>query len=255
MTRNGINTYWQVIKNTWDEGLTYRFSFVIYRARSLLQLLTMYFLWQAIIPIGTTAFGYSQKYLLTYIIGASFVSSLVLSSRSQNIASDINEGVISNFLIRPVNYFAYWFARDIGDKALNIIFSVGEISFFVFVFHPPIILQTNIFILGISFLSAVFGMILYFYFSVFIGLFGFWSNETWGPRFIFYQVLSFLAGSLFPLDILPIAVFNVFQYLPFTYLMYFPLKLYLGQITTEFVIKGFVITFIWILIMHVATEF
>ena len=250
-----MQKYWQIIRGTWAEGLTYRLSFIIYRARSFLQLITMYFLWQFIVPSGSTMFGYSQSHILTYILGTSLIGSVVLSSRSQSIATDINEGNLSNFLIKPVNYFSYWFARDLGDKALNIIFSIGEIGLFFVLFHPPLFVQTQLIIILWTILSVILVMTLYFYFSVFIGLFGFWSNEVWGPRFIFYQLLLFLAGSLFPLDILPKPVFAVMQYLPFTYLLYFPLKLYLGNVSIIYMIQGIAVTIIWIGIMHVATTF
>jgi len=246
-----MKKYLQVVKNTWDEGLTYRVSFVIYRARSVLQLLTIFFLWQFIVPKGASFAGYSQAMLMTYILGSSFVDSFVMSSRAQIIAVDINEGNLSNYLLRPMNYFTFCFSRDIADKALNVMFSCIEIPLFLLIFNPALFIQTNINFLLESFLLMILGLILYFYFSVCISLLGFWSNETWGPRFIFYQLLTFLAGGLFPLDILPKSIFSLFTFLPFPYLLYFPLKVYLGQTNLATTMQGILITVFWILGMHI----
>ena len=111
-------------------------------------------------------------------------------------------------------------------------------------------MQTNPFFLVSAILSISLGTILYFYFSVLMGCFGFWSNEIWGPRFVFYQLLSFFAGSLFPLDILPKNLYAVIEYLPFSYLLYFPIKIYLGDLSILMIIKGLLITGFWIGVMH-----
>ena len=81
---------------------------------------------------------------------------------------------------------------------------------------------------------------------------GFWSPEVWAPRFIFYVLVSFFAGSMFPLDILPEPVFNVLKLLPFGYLQFFPLKIYLGQLDFQSIVQGFLITSGWIGLTYAA---
>lgn len=251
---NTMRVWWQLAKNTWDETFTYRFSFLLYRIRSVLQLLTVYFLWKFFLPQDATFLTYNQSEMLTYILGTSLIASLVMSSRSQTIGSEINEGKLSNYLLRPISYFKYWFARDLGDKAVNILFTTIELFLLIIILKPPLLLQENVVILFITAVSAVLGMVLYFYFSVLLGLYGFWSNEVWGPRFVFWQLITFFAGGLFPLDILPKSVASFFELLPFGYLMYFPLKIYLGQLSMLAVIQGGMICVIWIFIMHQLTR-
>ena len=130
-----MRKYWQITKNTWDEALTYRTSFVVYRVRELLQLLASYFLWLFIVPANSSFLGYTQPLILTYIIGSAFVSDIVFATRTTAIASEINEGVLTNFLVRPMHYLKYYFARDIGDKAMNIAFSIVELTLVIIIFH------------------------------------------------------------------------------------------------------------------------
>jgi ABC-2 type transport system permease protein len=84
-----------------------------------------------------------------------------------------------------------------------------------------------------------------------IGLVGFWVNETWPIRFIFMIIfIQFLGGGLFPLDILPKPIFFIFQLLPTSYLVYFPLKIYLGQLSLQQIILGLCISFLWIFLLY-----
>ena len=171
-----MRRYVQIAKNTWDETFTYRFSFITYRIRNILQILTVYYLWTFFIPQNTTFLGYTQSQMLTYILATMIVSSVVMATRSQAIGNDINQGNLSSFLLKPMNYFGYWFARDIGDKAVNLLFSIAELTLLFMLLHPPFFMQTNPFFLVSAILSISLGTILYFYFSVLMGCFGFWSN-------------------------------------------------------------------------------
>lgn len=239
--------YWVIVKNTWDEMVMYRLNFTMWRIRTILQLLTIYFLWSSLIPEGGKLFGYTQSLMLTYILGTAFLSSIILSTRTHEIGENINTGNLSIFLIRPINYFSYWFSRDLGDKLMNISFSIFELSILFFILKPPIFIQTNPFFLLGTFIAIILAVFLYFFIGSSLGLIGFWSSEVWSIRFIFFILISFFAGGLFPLDILPPNIFQIAQFLPFTYLLYFPLKVYLGQLTPTEVFLGFSMAIFWII--------
>lgn len=229
---------------------TYRLNFIMWRVRLVLQLLTNYYLWMSLIPSGTTLFGYSQSLMLTYILGSSFLWSVIMSSRSGDVGEQINSGDLSNYLVRPINFFIAWFTRDIGDKAMNISFSLVELSVVIILLRPPVFLQTNFLILSCAILAVFFAILLNFFFNLLIGSIGFWTPEVWGPRFIFFIIMSFFAGGLFPLDIFPKELATVFYYLPFGYLLYFPLKVYLGQLPLSQVYEGLLISFIWTILLY-----
>lgn len=240
-----MKKYYIIARNTWDEMLTYRVSFVMWRVRNTIQLLTIYFLWLVVLPSGKTLLGYSQSLMLTYILGTSILDAVVLSSRTYAVGEEINSGNLMNFLLRPVNYFLYWFSKDLGDKAMNICFSLVELTLIFVILRPPFFIQTNPFYILFFFLSVILSLFIYFFINFLLGLIGFWSPEVWAPRFIFVTILGFFAGSLFPLDILPKTIYNILSFLPFTYLLYFPLKIYLGQLNVSQILSGLSISIFW----------
>lgn len=250
-----LSKYLSVAKLTWDETLTYRLNFTIWRIRSVLSLLTIYFLWFSVLPSGSSLAGYTQNSILTYIIGAYFVGAIVFSSRTPEIGDNINSGDLSIFLLRPINYFFYWFAKDAGDKAMNIFFSIFELILFFIIIHPPLFIQTNIFNLFLFIIAIIFSTLILFWVNVLLGLIGFWSQETWAPRFIFYTLVPFLSGIFFPLDIVPGVIFSIIKLLPFTYLLYFPVKIYLGQLPFEEIYLGFATSLIWVIVLYFLAKF
>lgn len=247
--------YWQIAKNTWDEAVAYRASFIVYRLREVLQVLSLFFLWIVVIPQNGEFFGYTQSSMLTYVLLTAFVGDIVMSTRTTVIASEINEGALTNYLVRPLHYLKYHFVRDFGDKAMNISFSIVELSAIILLLRPTLQLQTGVTNVVLFLVAVVLAVILFFFISVLISFIGFWSNEGWGPRFIFYQMISFFSGWLFPLDLLPGPVYAVFSYTPFTYLTFFPVKLYLGQLSQPEIVKGFIVLSLWIAILWQITVY
>lgn len=250
-----MRKYYLVAKNTWDEILSYRINFSLWRVRAVIGMLIGYFLWTAVMPDKGTLFGYSKDLMVTYVLLAPLIFSIVFSTRTHEMAENINNGDLSLFLIKPFGYFKYWFSRDFGDKAMNISFCLVEFLLFILILRPNIFLQFNPVYLILFFISLMLGIVLHFFIGSLMSMIGFWSPEVWAPRFIFYTLVSFFAGSMFPLDILPEPIFNALKLLPFTYLQYFPIKIYLGQLTIMEILWGFTITLIWIGITYLTVRF
>jgi len=249
-----MNKYFFVIRNTWEEVATYRFNFAMWRFRNVLQLLTVYYLWLVVTPVNGSIFGYSQSLILTYVLGTAFLSSIVLATRTQEIGENINTGELSKFLIRPFNYFGYWFARDVGDKASNIAFAIFELSFLYFILKPSVFIQTDLATWFFFGLAVGFAVVLNFLIGCLLGMVGFWSSDFWAPRFIFFNLVAFLSGGMFPLDIFPKAVVGFLQSLPFAYFLYFPIEIYLGKLSAEQIFAGFLTALLWVVALLFITK-
>lgn len=243
------------MKSTWEEYMTYRLNFVLWRVRVVLGILVTYFLWWAIFSGRGEFFGYTQSMILTYVILSNIVRTIALGTTTMEIGEIINHGDLSNFLIRPLSFLRYYIARDSADKLLNLAFSVVEITLMIIILKPQIFLQTNPLTLLLAFCAMGMGTILYFFFSLVLGYLGFWTPDVWAPRFISFVVTEFFAGGLFPIDILPNPLFILSQSLPFSYFIYFPLKVYLGQLTVQQMFHGFTIGLVWMVGLGIVANF
>lgn len=243
-----MKQYFRVIQGTWAEYVEYRLNFLLWRMRMVIQVLVTYFLWLAIFTDRQQFFGYTQSMMLTYVLLVNIVRTMAGATRTQDIGPMIQSGTLSNYLIRPMNFFGFAISRDIADKSLNIAFAIGEFFLLFVLFRPPFYLQTNVAALVASGIALIFSVVIFFEFNLILSLLGFWTHEIWAPRFISFVLLEFLGGILFPLDILPKALAAFAHFLPFGYFIYFPIKVYLGQMSVMDTLQGFSIAASWVVI-------
>ena len=239
-----------VFKIAWEQEFVYRLNFVLWRVRTVLQFLLVYFIWWTIFQSQNELFGYTRRSILTYILLIALTRAIVLSSRANDIMNKINDGSIANFLLRPIGLIRFYLAQDIADKLLNSLFMVFEISLIILLRNPQIAFQTSIGNIILFILSLFLGIILWFCINIMIGLMAFWVENSWGPMFLLMIFMEGLGGGLFPIDILPKGVFNFLMMTPFPYLIYFPAKLYLGGFSSQQLISYFSILLIWVFILY-----
>lgn len=238
-----------VFKISWEQILVYRLNFLLWRIRTVLQFLFTYFIWWTIFNTQDEVFGYNQSTILTYILLVTLIRTIVLASRANDIINKINDGSISNFLLKPIGIFKFFIAQDFADKLLNISFMMIEVSLIVFLFKPVIFLQINIESIVVFIISLFLAVILWFQMNMIIGLMAFWVENSWAQLFLLMTFIEGLGGGLFPLDILPKNIFNILMLTPFPYLVYFPAKIYLGDFDKSQQYFYLSIFLIWVFIL------
>src|SRR6267142_7244343 len=122
-----MKKYWFVYSLYWQEGLQRRASFLMERFRSLVVLLSYYYLWNALLSNRTSFAGYDRSQMITYALGMNILRSLVFAGKSDEIAWEINRGVLSGYLLKPVNFVAYAFSRDLSEKSINFLSALIEV--------------------------------------------------------------------------------------------------------------------------------
>ena len=242
--------YLLVLKLSWQNGLVYRTSLLMWRLRQFLSSLMSLTIWQVMFTSNQTLFNYQEKEMISYIFLVSFLQSMILATIMHGLAADIYSGKISDILLKPINLFAYLATLDLSDKLKNIFFASIEAIILAFIFHPVIVLPslTN---LVIFIFTILIGVILYFLVQLLFGSIGFWSPETWAPRFLFMMFLEFTAGKLFPLDILPQFVQKIIFLTPFPYFSYFQIQVFLNRLTTTQLLTYLLTSILWIILLTV----
>jgi len=214
-----------------------------------MQIILVFFLWSTVFSNpAREIFGYNREKILTYIFGILILKAIVLSARAVDVAGEISRGDLTNYLLKPISYFKYWFVRDISSKVLNLLFASVETVVLLLILRPPLYFQTNPGSLLAFLISILIAIILFFGLLFLVNLVALWMPENgWAAQFLFMVIIvEFLSGGVFPLDILPRAIQGVLYSLPFPYLLFFPLQVYLGKLSAVEVVKGLVISGIWV---------
>jgi len=171
----------------------------------------------------------------------------VMSARAADVSDDIAHGDLSNYLLKPITYFKYWFTRDLSSKALNLLFAALEFTILFFLLKPPFFFQTNPQALIFFLVSIALAVLIYFFLLIIISCIAFWAPELgWGGHFLITIVLiEALSGSVFPINILPQTFQSIVMATPFPYLIYFPVQVYLGTISGFAILGGLMIEAAW----------
>jgi ABC-2 type transport system permease protein len=253
-----MNKYLQIFKISFQEEFAYKINFIMWRVRNAFQIIITFFLWNTIFSNpGQVIFGYDRARILTYVFALMIVRALVLSARAVDVSSDVAEGNLSNYLVKPISYFKYWFTRDVASKALNLGFAAVEFAALFLILKPPFYFQTNAFVLLAFLIAVVLAMLIFFCLLFIISAVPFWAPELgWGAQFLVTTViLEFLSGSLFPIDILPPILQKIVMTLPFPYMIFFPVQVYLGKITGVAQVQGFLISAVWLAALWISMKY
>lgn len=224
-----MNKHLSIFTITLQEIFAYRLNMVMWRVRQVFVFLIPFFIWRAVLGQGGEIYGYSFAAITTYLFGTTVLRSLVMGSRTIDLGWMINSGQLTIPLMRPIGIFRFLFIRDLADKLFNLSFILIEIPLLLWIFHPPVFIQTNPAIVCYAIMSTLLAVLIYFFINVIFGSLGFWSRDVWAPRFLLMVVMEFATGAMFPLDMLPAIWQKIALLTPFPYLLYVPLKVYLGQ--------------------------
>lgn len=237
-----FSTYWQLV-------LQRRATFVMDRIRSLALILSLYFLWNALLDQRGQFLGYNREQILSYVLGINFLRALVFTDHAWQTIGDISSGRLSAYLLYPVSYPGYCFSRCLAEKFLYTLSALAEMMILVGLFGAPFYLPGRWETVVLFFIATVAALCLSFFLASLVASAAFWSSESVGPLFCFELIVSFTSGAFFPLDVLPLAVQNTLKLLPFPYLVFFPLNIYLERLSPSGIYEGLCLQGLWIFLL------
>ncbi|PIR60500.1 MAG: hypothetical protein COU67_01870 [Candidatus Pacebacteria bacterium CG10_big_fil_rev_8_21_14_0_10_44_54] len=226
----------------------------MWRFRQFLSSLMSLTVWSVLFTSQTNVFGYNRAEMISYIFMAAILHGLVLASALYGLAERIYSGDISSLLLKPVSLFSYLAIEEVADKGRNILATLIESGILIALFQPEIVLPSA-YTTVVFLLWAAGGVILNFLFSLLFGTLGFWSPDTWGPKFLFFIFLDFSAGKLFPLNILPDWLQSALFLTPFPYLTFMQTQVFLGKVAIDKILIHSSALLLWIVLFYLLNKF
>ena len=82
-------------------------------------------------------------------------------------------------------------------------------------------------------LSLILAALVQFFLFEGLSLFSFWIENTYGIRFTMRVIMEVVGGAIIPLSFFPEILQKIFMLLPFPFLIYLPMRIYLGKIALD----------------------
>jgi len=252
-----VKKYWHVIGIGIQNNLTYRFNYLTRTLFSFIPLFAMLSLWRTVYAgNGGSRAGYTEAEIIFYYFMVAVVDVMTAVNEDDwQIASDIREGAISQFLLKPVDYLWYRLCLFFAGRAAYISMACIPLGIFIFIFRNYFVPPASETALLIFPISLVLTALLQFFISYAMAMLAFWLLEISTLIFILFAFEYIASGHMFPLAMFPQWLFHLLMFTLFPYQMYFPVSVYMGKIAGADLWRGLLAQFGWVLLTYAFARF
>jgi len=200
--------------------------------------------------------GYTLSQMISYYLIVTIVDSLTAVNEDDwQIAADIKDGNISQFLLKPIDYLGYRLCLFGAGRLIYSIVAFLPVTLFILYQHEFFVLPPDLGTVGWFVVSMFMTGLLQFFTSYAMALLAFWVLEVSTFIFILFAFEYLAGGHLFPLDILPSAIQGVLHYTPFPYQLFFPVSIYVGKTSGQALYEGLAIQACWVVASYFLARF
>jgi ABC-2 type transport system permease protein len=218
-----MRAYLPIARGSFMVGLVYRFGFLFTIVGNIVYLGVAYYLWKSIYSHSDVIRGLTFNETFLYVGLGSAVFILLKTYADWYIHYEIREGMIANYLIKPIDFQLYNLFANLGSLLMNLMaITVPTAIMLAFVFRIKIAFGAGLFLFPVSLLLA---FLISFSIDYFIGLMGFYSESVWGLSTTKEIIVTVFSGALIPLQFFPEAIQKVLYWLPFQAIYHTPLMM------------------------------
>ena len=245
--------YGHVINLGIQKTLVYRINFLFRACCGLIPLTATLSLWRAVYEgkSESTVAAYSLGQMISYYLVVTIVDALTaVTDDDWQIAADIREGTISQFLLKPMDYLWFRLSLFLSGRLVYTLTALVPVAVFVFWQRSYFVLPADGLTLGCFVISVGLTGLLQFLISFTMAMLAFWVLEVSTFIFILFAFEYLAGGHLFPLDLLPPTLARVLAFTPFPYQMFFPVSIYLGRTTGGALWQGLLVQTLWVMLAY-----
>jgi viologen exporter family transport system permease protein len=243
-----MTKYWHIISIGIQNILVYRVNFLFRSLFGLIPLFATISLWRTVyMGRDEEVGGYSLAQMISYYLVVTMVDALTAVNEDDwQIAADIKDGNISQFLLKPIDYLSYRLCLFGAGRLIYTAVALVPVGAFILMFRRYFLLPEDAVAAGWFAVSLVLTGLLQFFLSYTLALLAFWVLEVSTFIFMVFAFEYLAGGHMFPLDILPPALLNALYFTPFPYQLFFPVNVYLGKVTGAALYRGLLLQACWV---------
>jgi ABC-2 type transport system permease protein len=239
-----LRTYPTLLKAYYARSIEYRGQIIIWILSSILPLI-MLMVWLTIAAQqGGSIGGYDAAGFISYYLMVTLFRRLTGVWIIWDMDHDIREGALSAQLLKPLNPVHHYFTRVLASKPVQMILVLPPIAIASILLGAKY--DLSLLSLLLTFVALFGGLLIEFLVQLIIGTFAFWITQATAIAELWFWIRSFLSGWIIPIAVFPIALIGPLTYLPFRYVLSFPIEIILGRLSIDQIALGFGIEAIWI---------
>ena len=234
-----------------QSNLVYRWNFAIRATFSLFHLVVIFVLWGAAFQgktqIGSFDLGQTMTYFIMILMLQFFIGAF---SEDYQISEEIRNGLINQFLLKPINYFLYRISIFCAARLVSGLLALIPLVIILPLLSHHLTLPWDPWRLALGLPAMAMSALIQFTIAYCFGLLTFWFLEIQSFIILSFAIETLLGGQVFPLDLMPRWLFEVSKYLPYYYQMYFPVSIFTGRLNDPMqALAGLGIQAFWVVVL------
>ena len=241
-----LRYYIELVKRQFQQAMTYRANWIFGILSGIFTVAIQVFIWRALYAGKGAVAGATLSDMVTYVLIAQISETVLYANFMHRVGGAIRRGTIATELIRPVRYKRAAFAEQMGQSAAAFVFELIPrfiVCMLLFGIKPPA--SGAHFLAFVLFMAG--SMVLNYHILFLFGCTCFWLLSSMYFNAINGMLISVFSGGKVPLWFFPPFLQTVAAYLPFRFLYFVPLSVYLGKVTPAEFLPLFLVQWGWII--------
>lgn len=243
-----IRAYPALLRAYWARALEYRSQILIYILSSVLPLVMM-MVWLTISEQGPVA-GYDSTGFISYYLMVTLMRRMTGAWIIWEMDNDIRKGTLSPQLLKPLNPIHHLFVRVVASKPIQLLLVGPPVAIAAIALGARYDLSPGR--LALMLLAAAGALLIEFFAQAIVGTTAFWITQATSLAEAWFLIRALFSGWIIPIDLFPPAISSALMYLPFRYILSFPVEISLGRLTPVQIGAGLAIQFAWVAAFYLA---
>ena len=256
LTRNLLDNarlFWELAKLSFQRQFSYRAANLAGLATNfffgLLRASLMVALYRTRIEVN----GISLQQAVTFTgLSQAIIAYLSLFSWWE-VVNQIRTGDIASDLLKPINYFTFWLAQDVGRAVAHTLVRGVTLLLAYALFYDISLPSSFAQVLAIG-AALVLGLMVSFAWRFLVNLSAFWMPGSRGIGPLAFSLSYFLSGFLMPMRFFPGWFARLCSFTPFPYMVNTVMEVYLGIITGPALWSALLLQAVWVCILFGACQ-
>ncbi len=243
-----LRTYAEFVRVGFVNTLAYRLRYYTGIVTYFIYVTVYYFIWKAIYEHSANIEGFDFTHILTYVALGWIIRSFYYNNIDQDMTYQVMEGKLAMDLIKPVNIQFMYIAQALGEsmfRAVMLSLPTAIVLLLVYPVRGPASARH----LAAFLVSVVLSFFLVAAINFAVGTFAIRLKSILGLLRAKYFLLELFSGLLLPISFFPAIFQKMFNFMPFQYISYIPVLLYLGKIDGRAIATSLALQLFWVLAM------
>ncbi|KKU89143.1 MAG: hypothetical protein UY18_C0003G0030 [Microgenomates group bacterium GW2011_GWF2_47_9] len=225
-----MKKYFKVFLLSLSTQFQYRSNLVMWLIVAFLEPVVMVMVWSSILGDRPEIGGYGRSDFVLYYLSTTVAWYFVGGVFSGRVGQAIKQGEINKSLIKPYSVVMEAMAGEQAWKVVSLALSLPVVALLWHLFGADYNLQMTWFLALALLVSIIFGASIFALIEALIGITAFWFVEVWPIGEVIGVLRNLFGGILAPLTLLPLYIQRIAVYLPFKYIFYTPVNLFMGRV-------------------------